>query len=263
MMADTLTIGSLSLELAPSGVALVTYSRPPVNAVSLSVYEDLGRLTDAIDCNPAIKAVVMTAPEKARAWCGGADLNDFRGITKEQRAERYAFINRQLPRFHALDRPTIAAIEGPAIGVGMVLASLFDFRVASEDARFALPEIDFGLMSGCAGRFVALRLPEPKLREMLYTGRKFTAREIEPTGFFNYVTPPGGALARAMALAEELAAKDSVAMRARKRDSLSLEGTGWFDAYLSAQGASVALVENPTSRQGVEAALAGNSRSDH
>lgn len=243
------------MEVSPSGVALVTFSRPPVNAFSLAVYQELGDLCEAIAADDAIKVLVMAAPPEARAWCGGADLNDFKGITKEQRAGRYAFINRQLPRFHGLDRPTIAAIERPAIGLGMVLASLFDFRVASEQALFALPEIDFGLLSGGAGRFVALRLPEPKLREMLYTGGKFSARDLESTGFFNYVTQPDGALPRALVLAEELAAKDPIAMRARKRDSLSLEGSGWFDAYLKAQAVSAQMVENAASRAGVARAL--------
>lgn len=247
--------GEFELKILPSGVALATFSRPPVNAFSLAVYESLGRLTDRIAQDDDIKALVMVAPDDARAWCGGADLKDFDNITKAQREERYAFINGQLPKFHALDRPTIAAITKPAVGIGMVLSSLFDFRVAAEHAEFALPEVDFGLLSGCAGRFVALRLPEPKLREMLYTGRKYTARELEPTGFFNYVVEAEEVLPRAMALAEEVAAKDGTIMRARKRDSLGLEGNAWFEAYLVAQQGSASMVENNASRAGVTAAL--------
>lgn len=245
----------LALDIRANGVAIATLSRPPVNAVSLEVYEDLGRLADRVEHDPAIRALVLAAPDTARAWCGGADLNDFQGMTKARRIERYAFINRQLPRFHALACPTIAAINGAAIGVGMVLASLCDFRVAAADAAFALPEIDFGLLSGCAGRFVALRLPEPKLREMLYTGRKFTAREIEGTGFFNYVVDRNDVLATALELASQVAAKDSAIMRARKRDSLALEGTGWFDAYVAAQTGSADMVAAAASQAGVTAAL--------
>ncbi|VVT10565.1 enoyl-CoA hydratase/isomerase family protein [Erythrobacter sp. EC-HK427] len=254
-MSNCERIGDFELEVLPSGVAVATFSRPPVNAFSLAVYEALGKLTDRIAADDAIKALVMRAPEEARAWCGGADLKDFEGITKTQREERYAFINRQLPKFHALDRPTIAAIAKPAVGIGMVLSSLFDFRVAAREAKFALPEVDFGLLSGCAGRFVALRLPEPKLREMLYTGRKYTAAELQPTGFFNYVVDADDVLPRAMALAEEVAAKDSAIMRARKHDSLKLEGDAWFEAYLAAQQGSAAMVENDASRAGVAAAL--------
>jgi len=105
--------------------------------------------------------LVLATPDDARAWCSGADLRDFEGITKATRAERYAFINSILPRFHELDTPTIAAINKAAIGLGMLLASLCDFRVAAASADFALPEIDFGLLSGGAGRFAALRLPDP------------------------------------------------------------------------------------------------------
>lgn len=251
----TVEFGALAVKLLDNGVALATFSRPPVNAFSISAYENLGAFAQWVEQNDNVRAVVMTAPDDARAWCGGADLNDFKGMTKEKRKERYAYINQQLPRFHALDRPTIAAINGAAIGLGMVLASLFDFRVAAEDAKFAVPEVDYGLLSGGAGRFVALRLPEPKLREMLYTGRKFTAREIEPTGFFNYVVPREDVLPRALELAAELAAKDSAIMRARKRDSLLLEGSEWFEAYLRAQQGSASMVENAASQAGVENAL--------
>ncbi|MCB2050115.1 MAG: enoyl-CoA hydratase/isomerase family protein [Novosphingobium sp.] len=254
-MTTTIEFGALAVELLDNGVAKVTFSRPPVNAFSISVYENLGQLTEWVEGNDDVRAIVITAPDDARAWCGGADLNDFKGMTKEKRNERYAFINQQLPRFHAIDRPTIAAINGAAIGIGMVLSSLCDFRVAAEDAKFAVPEVDYGLLSGGAGRFVALRLPEPKLREMLYTGRKFTAREIEPTGFFNYVVPCEEVLPRALALAAEVASKDSTIMRARKRDSLLLEGSEWFDAYLRAQQGSANLVERPASHAGVEKAL--------
>lgn len=254
-MSDIERFGDFELEVMPSGVAVATFNRPPVNAFSLEVYEALGRLTDRIAQDNTVKALVMRAPHDARAWCGGADLKDFQNITKAQREERYAFINSQIPKFHALDIPTIAAIAKPAIGIGMVLSSLFDFRVVGEDAEFALPEVDFGLLSGCAGRFVALRLPEPKLREMLYTGRKYTAHELEPTGFFNYVVEAKQVLPRAMALAEEVAAKDGTIMRARKRDSLGLEGNAWYEAYLTAQKGSASMVENHASRAGVAAAL--------
>lgn len=255
MAAEAFSAGALTGSLLAGGVLHVLFDRPPVNAFSLAEYEALERLVSHVEANDSIRSVILSAPRDARAWCGGADLHDFEGITKDARRDRYAFINTVLPRFHALERPTVAAIHGAAIGVGMVFASLFDFRVAAKSARFALPEIDFGLMSGCAGRFMSLRLPEPKLREMLYTGQKFRADELEPTGFFNYVVEPDDVLPRALALAAAVAAKDSIAMRARKRDSLALEGAQWIDAYLRAQETSAGMVENAASRAGVIAAL--------
>lgn len=102
---------------------------------------------------------------------------------------------------------------------------------------------------------MALRLPEPKLREMLYTGRKFTAREIESTGFFDYIVPKDQVLAKALELAGQVAAKDTSIMRARKRNSLALEGSEWFDAYVSAQRIPSRFAGLKASRRGVEAVL--------
>lgn len=262
MSAEHFAAGALSGTLSESGVLHVSFHRPPVNAVSIAEYEALGQLVDHVEAHPDIRVLLMSAQPDGRAWCGGADLRDFDGITKDTRRERYAFINHVLPRFHALDRPTIAAIHTAAIGVGMVLASLFDFRIAAPTTRFALPEVDFGLMSGCAGRFMALRLPEPKLREMLYTGAVFEAHELENTGFFNYLVPADEVLPRALQLAERLAAKDSVTMRARKRDSLAIEGTEWIDHYVRAQATSGELVSRSSSREGVSAALRPKPGSD-
>lgn len=258
----TLNFGAFSFERRADGVVIATFSRPPVNAFSIEEYRALGDLISHIEEDDTARVLVLAAPADARAWCGGADLRDFEGITKAARAERYAFINSVLPRLHALDRPTIAAIDKAAIGLGMVLASLCDFRVAAASATFALPEIDFGLLSGGAGRFAALRLPEPKLREMLYTGARFTAAELEPTGFFNYVVESNEVLPRALALAEQLAAKDPAAMRARKRDSLDIEGAAWLSAYERSQRASGDLVENDASRSGVRKALSSRARRD-
>lgn len=104
--------GFFTFAVSPSGAAAVTFDRPPVNAVSLRVYQDLSRLVDRIECNPNIRVVILRAPAGARAWCGGADLNDFVGSDVAARTTRYDFINSQLPRFYRMDRPVIAAIGG-------------------------------------------------------------------------------------------------------------------------------------------------------
>lgn len=252
--------GAFSVDLKANGVALVTFSRPPVNAVSLSVYEDIGRLADHIDASDRIKVVVLSAPQESRAWCGGADLREFEGMTAERRRERYEFINQRLPRFHQIDRPMIAAIRAPAVGVGVMLAGMCDLRVASEGARLACPEVDYGLIGGSAGLLASLRMPEAKVREMVYTGRSFTARELENTGFFNYIVPHAAVLPLALDLADQIAGKSLAALRTRKLASLMFEGPEWMDAYLKAQEASSALVERPESAEAVEHALVGGRR---
>ncbi len=252
-------IGDFSLEVDAQGIALVTFSRPPVNAVSLSVYQDLGRLVDRIEGDDAVRVVVLTAPDDARAWCGGADLNDFVGIDPEGRKARYAFINAQLPRFYRMDRPVIAAVNGAAIGIGMILSALCDMRVAAEDAKFACPEIDYGLVAGGAAIFAMVKMPEAKIREMLFTGSRFTARELEPTGFFNYVLPRKDVLPKALELARQIAAKSLPAIRARKAASANLEGRSWMEAYLDAQQLSGMLTAGEDGAEGVKAFLEGRA----
>lgn len=247
--------GSLQLQLEPSGVGLVVFSRPPVNAVSLSVYQDIGQLSDFVQSSEDVRVLVWTAPDDARAWCGGADLNDFVGINPEKRKERYRYINEQIPRFYNLDRPVIAAVNGHAIGIGMVLAGLCDLRVAWEDARFACPEVDYGLVSGGAGLFSMLKMPEAKIREMLYTGQRYTARELEPTGFFNYVLPRDQVLTKALDIAHRIAVKSLPSVRARKIASNALEGRTWMEAYLDAQVLSAQLVAGKDGGEGVSAFL--------
>ncbi|MGE4303212.1 MAG: enoyl-CoA hydratase/isomerase family protein [Novosphingobium sp.] len=254
-MTEQYSFGAFSVEVREDGVAIATFSRPPVNAVSLSVYEDIGRLADHVATDEHIRVIIITAPDDARAWCGGADLNEFKGMTAEKRKERYHFINGQLPRFHRIDRPMIAAIRGATVGVGVMLAGMCDLRVVSEDARFACPEVDYGLVGGSAGLFATLRMPEAKVREMVYTGRTFTARELEPTGLFNYVVPRAAVLPLALDLAVHIAQKSMPTLRARKLASLTWEGSDWMDAYLDSQEVSSALVENPESEAAVLAAL--------
>jgi enoyl-CoA hydratase/carnithine racemase len=253
------TIGSLEIVIGGDGIGVVTFSRPPVNAVSLSVYEDLGRLVDRVEGDSAVRVLVLTAHDDSRAWCGGADLNDFVGMDVAARKQRYAFINAQLPRFYAIERPVIAAINGAAIGIGMILAALCDMRIAAEDARFACPEIDYGLVAGGAALFARVNMPEAKVREMLFTGAKFTARELEQTGFFNYVVPRQEVMPRAMEVARQIAPKSLPAIRARKIASAALEGRTWTEAYLDAQVLSAGLTAGNDGSEGVRAFLDGRA----
>jgi enoyl-CoA hydratase/carnithine racemase len=249
--------GAFEMTIGVDGVASVVFSRPPVNAVSISVYEDIGTLCAAIEAEPDIRVVVLSAPDDSKAWCGGADLNDFVGMTSERRKERYRFINEQIPRLGNLERPVIAAINGPAIGVGLIMASLCDIRVAAEDAIFACPEIDYGLVGGGSGLLASLGVPQAKIREMYFTGARFTGRDLEPTGFFNYVVPRLNVQSKAMEIASAIASKSLPAIRARKVASIAEAGQDWMDHYLDCQALSADLVAGVDSGEGVRAFLEG------
>ncbi len=233
----------------------VVFDRPPVNALSFDAYLALLELVEAVSQSSQIRVLVISAPSGARAWCGGAELKDFAGITVEARKRRYEVVNRTLPALYRLDRPVIAAINGHAIGVGVILAAVCDLRVAADSAAFACPEIDYGLVAGGAGLFSWLKMPEARVREMLYTGRRFSASELRETGFFNYIVPCDDVVAKAQELAGLIAQKSLPAIQARKRVSTAIEGVGWTDAYLVAQEASAALTAGRDGDEGVRAFL--------
>lgn len=77
MHKEKTTIGHFNVKVDGQGVALVTFSRPPVNAISLSVYEDIGALVDYFEESISIRVVILTAAQDSNCWCGGADLKDF------------------------------------------------------------------------------------------------------------------------------------------------------------------------------------------
>lgn len=198
------------------GVALITFDRPPVNAFSTEVYRDLIALADMLDASEQARAVVFTGAPHCKAWVGGADLNDFTKLDYQSRLDRYELVNQANDRFMNLQRPVIAAINSHAIGAGMTFAAICDLRVAASGAYFAMPEIDRGTTSNGGAPFNRLFMPTARMRELLFTGRRFTASELIDTGFFNYVLPKEEVLDKSLRLAETIAAKSFDALKATK-----------------------------------------------
>lgn len=248
---------SLTLSVRDS-VATITIDRPPVNAFNLDAYRALGDHVTELEARNDVDVVIITALPGARCWCGGADLNDFVGMTKQSRHERYELINGTLPRLQALELPVIAAITGHAIGIGVLLAAVCDMRIASETAYFATPEIDYGLVAGSSKLLNHLGVPEGLIREMAFTARRVPAPELAAAGFLNQVVAPDRVAAEAAELARTIASKGSAVLRARKRAFVQHEKLGWLDAYTLAQGLSGTLVETKESRDGVTAFLEGH-----
>lgn len=256
MTDDVAQHGPFRLEVA-AGIAVATFDRPPVNAVDLSSYQALRRIVDEIDGAEDVRVLVLTGSPSLTSWCGGADLNDFVGIDAAGRRERYRFINETIPALHDLDRPVIAAITGHAIGIGVLLAAVCDLRIASRDALFSCPEIDYGLVAGSSRLLNYLGLPEALVREMTYTSARLDATRLLTAGFLNSVVPREDVLGTALALARVIADKSLPALRARKTAFVQHQELGWLDAYRLAQRASAELVELDDSRDGVNAFLNG------
>jgi enoyl-CoA hydratase/carnithine racemase len=238
-----------------NGVAIVTIDRPPVNAMSRQVYESLDKLIAYIEGAKDIRSVVLACAEDARAWIGGADLHEFLKLTAETRRDRHEYVEGVTDRFYNLSRPTVAAITKPAIGGGMVFASFSDIVVAADTAFFAMPEVDRGLTGGGGAYFNRLNLPVSFIREMVLTGRRFTAQEMDKAGFINHLLPQDQVLAKAIEIAELIATKSGTAVRAIKQSVNLIDQLGWDEGRAAAHAKSVALVEGPDYKEGISAFL--------
>jgi enoyl-CoA hydratase/carnithine racemase len=238
------------MDLDNQGIMTVTFDRPPVNAVSFEVYPEIRDFSKAITANDNVRCVILTAKPDARAWCGGADLNDFLPLDYKTRMERYELINQCMPHFYELDRPVIAAINKHAIGVGLVLASFCDIRVASREAFFAAPEIDRG------GAFLSrVGISQGKLREMIYTGRRFMADELKDTGFFNYIVPQAEVMPKSREIAEIIAKKSLPGLKANKVTTNASESMSWTEAYKLTQEGSAKLTITADAKEGIRSFL--------
>lgn len=243
------------LKTDSDGITVVTFDRPPVNAMSFEVYPELKVLADIIESTDETRVVILTSPPNARAWCGGADLNDFLPLGFDSRLERYRMVEDCLPRLYNMNRPVIAALNMHAVGVGFVMATFCDIRVASEEAFFAVPEIDRGVMAGGGGFFTRLNMPMGKVREIVLTGRRFTAEELRHSGIFDYIVPKKEVMAKSMEIARIIAKKSLPALKFNKTCMNLAETMSWQSAYSMTVPISAHMTAGPDSKEGIKAFL--------
>ena len=242
------------VETDDHGITTVIFDRPPVNAVSIDVLREFRLLTDSIRESDETRVVILTAPPETKAWCAGADVNEFVPLDYDGRMERFARINESLPHFQALDRPVIAAINSHAIGVGFVIATYCDIRVGSEEAFISCPEIDRGTLAGSIF-LTRIGMPHGKVREMIYTGRRFMAAELRHTGFFEYIVPKDQVMPKALEIAELIAKKPLAALKANKTATHLAETMTWSEAYRMTQEESAKLTVTEDAKEGIRAFL--------
>jgi enoyl-CoA hydratase/carnithine racemase len=155
-------------------------------------------------------------------------------------AERERIARRLGSALAALPMPTIAAIEGNALGGGLELALACDIRICSERARLGLPEVRLAVTPGTGGTQRLPRIVGPaRAKELILTGRVLTAAEAERIGLVSEVVPAGQAVARAVAIAEEIATFGPIAVREAKRlvdTAMDVELEAGIELELEASG---------------------------
>jgi enoyl-CoA hydratase len=215
-------------------VLIVTMNRPEArNALSAPMLALMLQAWDQADNDPSIRVCVLTGA--GGAFCAGADL---KAMAATHPGERFRTgdldlsVMEPLLKGRRLTKPLIAAVEGPAIAGGTEILQATDIRVAGESAKFGISEARWGLfpLGGSAVR-LPRQIPYTVAADLLLTGRHIGAAEAREIGLIGHVVPDGQALARALEIAELIAANGPVAVRAILRTIRETEGMAENDAF--------------------------------
>lgn len=252
----------LKLEIK-GAVALLTLNRPEaMNALgSVGDGEAIRRVCEQVGSDPAIRCAVLTG--EGRAFSAGGDVKAMRagvGVFGGGGAairEKYRREIHMLSRaFYELEIPLVAAVNGPAIGLGCDIACLADVRIASDYAKFGVTFLRVGLIPGDGGAWLLQRVVGfSRASEMLYTGEVIDARTAADWGLVSRVVPHGQLLEEALALADQIAAQPPHALRIAK--GLLRQGRdGSYSAVMEFSAAAQGLCHlTDDHREGVDAVL--------
>src|SRR5687767_7151609 len=237
-------------------VLVVTMNRPEArNAISGEMLAIMRQAWDRVDDDPDIRACILTGA--GGAFCAGADL---KAMTRSHPSDSFKrggwdlSVIDGLLKGRRLSKPLIAAVEGPAIAGGTEILQATDIRVAGQSARFGVSEARWGLfpLGGSAVRLTR-QIPYTVAADLLLTGRHITAAEAQAIGLIGHVVPDGEALARALELAELVAANGPVAVRAILRTIRETEGMAEDDAFAVEAELGTAVFRSADAKEGPRA----------
>ncbi len=204
-----------NLELSiEGGVALLTVNRPKVlNALDAKTLDEMALALDDCRANPSVRALVVTGAGD-KAFVAGADINE---LAKMNPLGAKALARRGqevFARFEELGKPTIAMVNGFALGGGLELALACTLRTAATTARLGLPEVSLGIIPGYGGTQRLARVAGPAVaREWILTGDMFAAEEAHRVGVVNRVFPPEELREGTMKLVQTILSRGPVAIR--------------------------------------------------
>jgi enoyl-CoA hydratase len=216
--ANEVTAPHIDLRI-DGAIALLTLRRPDkLNALTLATLEALDRACGELEQRREVRAVVV-ASTNAKAFCAGADIAEWGALPPADMWRLSTRLgHRVLDRLARLPQPTIAAIEGLALGGGLELALACDIRVAGQLARFGMPETTVGAVPGWGG---TIRLPvavgTAQAKRLIFTGAMIDAAEAWRIGLIQELTASESALAMAKTMASQIAGNAPYAVRMVKQ----------------------------------------------
>jgi len=209
----------LSLGSHP-GISCLSLNRPQSkNAISTTLLQQLRESIEIVHFDKSVRVLILRSTTIG-SFCAGADLVERRTMSQVQVAKFLVDLRDALGKLESLPIPTIAAIDGPALGGGLELSLACDLRVANHEVtKIGLPETSLGIIPGAGGTQRATRILGPsKAKDLIFTARTLSAVEALEWGLVNYISSPGAtAFDRSLSLAESIIKNAPLALRAAKQ----------------------------------------------
>ena len=227
------------------GIRTLTLNRPERrNALTPEMQSELIAALDDAAVSPSTRVLILTGA--GECFCSGLDLSALQAMQHKSSAQMdddARRIGRMFQTLYALPVPTIAAVNGHAIAGGTGLATLCDFTLAAAPAKFGYTEVRIGFVPALVSAYLVMQIGEKRARDLLLTGRLFSAEEGARAGLVTEVVDQEDLAARTHALAQTLLANSPASLRATKA-LLQSQNCAWLDAAIA-----MSLEANVSGRQ--------------
>lgn len=229
----------------------IVIDRPKANAIDGATSKALGEVFAAFNADPALRVAIITGAGD-RFFCAGGDVAELDAAGGEVDYGPQGFAG--LTHFPELSKPVIAAVNGLCVGGGLELALVCDMVVASEGARFCLTETQIGTLPYLVTvERLLRRVPVNLATEMLYTGRRMDAAEMQAAGFVNHVVPQAELRACARRLAADVAASAPCSIATVRRAIRHYTGDRDANALAGLEADFAAVMASDDAREGAAA----------
>ncbi len=236
-------------------IAVITLDRPPLNAIDEQVVTELAAATEELERDASVRAVLVRSALEG-VFMAGADITEFQRVTAEG-VDRALIAQQVFTRFAELPQPTVAAVNGHALGGGLELALACDFRFAAraDGALIGLPEVRLGLLPGAGGTQRLTRLVGPgRATELIMKGLQLSPEQALTDGIVHFLVEPDELDGRSRDYAVRLARQAPIALRGIKRAIRA----AWSAEGLAVEGdAFREVLASEDAQQGVKAFLEG------
>jgi enoyl-CoA hydratase len=242
---------SINLEVSDC-IAVVRLDKPPVNALDRATRRRLIEIFDEVSERSDVRVAILTGTGKF--FCSGADLKDRPNADKAGDFLDHNRWTRETGNaIRECAKPVIAAVNGPALGAGCGLMASCDIFLASEDATFAMPEINVGLAGGVS--MLRTMVGRSFTRRMFFTGMKVPAAELYRRGVIDEVVPAEQLMPLALEIAQEIASKAPLAIAYAKQAANMMDLMPQRDGYRFEQNFTMALARTEDAQEARKAFL--------